>query len=42
MSTDTQYLTSEKFAELKKELEFLKTDRPFYGKRASPAGEGWG
>ena len=27
MSTDTQYLTSEKFAELKKELEFLKTDR---------------
>jgi transcription elongation factor GreA len=27
MPTDTQYLTTEKFAELKKELEFLKTDR---------------
>ncbi|MEI6396810.1 MAG: transcription elongation factor GreA [Candidatus Taylorbacteria bacterium] len=27
MSTETQYLTSEKFAELKKELEFLKTER---------------
>ena len=27
MSTDTQYLTSEKFEELKKELELLKTDR---------------
>lgn len=27
MSTDTQYLTNEKFAELKKELEFLKVER---------------
>lgn len=27
MSTDIQYLTSEKLAELKKELEYLKTDR---------------
>ena len=27
MSTDTQYLTNEKFAELKKELEFLKSSR---------------
>jgi transcription elongation factor GreA len=27
MSTETQYLTPDKFAELKKELEFLKTDR---------------
>ena len=27
MSTDIQYLTNEKFAELQKELEFLKTDR---------------
>lgn len=27
MSTDTQYLTSEKFAELTKELEHLKSDR---------------
>ena len=27
MTTDTQYLTTEKFSELKKELEFLKSDR---------------
>lgn len=27
MSTETQYLTNEKFTELKKELEHLKTDR---------------
>ena len=27
MSTETQYLTPEKFTELKKELEFLKTER---------------
>lgn len=27
MTTDTQYLTNEKFAELKKELEFLKFER---------------
>jgi len=27
MTTDTQYLTNEKFAELEKELEHLKTDR---------------
>ncbi|MEI8249123.1 MAG: transcription elongation factor GreA [Candidatus Taylorbacteria bacterium] len=27
MSTETQYLTPEKFAELKKELTFLKTER---------------
>ena len=27
MSNDTQYLTSEKFAELEKELNFLKTER---------------
>ena len=27
MSTDTQYLTEEKFAELEKELNFLKTER---------------
>jgi transcription elongation factor GreA len=27
MSNDTQYLTTEKFAELEKELNFLKTDR---------------
>ncbi len=27
MTTDTQYLTSEKFSELKNELEFLKTER---------------
>lgn len=27
MSTEPQYLTSEKFTELKKELSFLKTDR---------------
>ena len=27
MSTDTQYLTQEKFDELSKELEYLKTDR---------------
>ncbi|MDB5239149.1 MAG: grea/greb family elongation factor, transcription elongation factor GreA [Candidatus Parcubacteria bacterium] len=27
MSTDTQYLTAEKFAELEKELNFLKTER---------------
>ena len=27
MSTDIQYLTSEKVAELKKELEYLKSDR---------------
>ena len=27
MSTETQYLTNEKFIELKKELEHLKTDR---------------
>lgn len=27
MSIETQYLTSEKFAELQKELEFLKTER---------------
>ncbi len=27
MSTDTQYLTKEKFAELEKELNFLKTER---------------
>lgn len=27
MSTETQYLTNEKFAELKNELEHLKTDR---------------
>jgi transcription elongation factor GreA len=27
MSNDTQYLTSEKFAELEKELDYLKTER---------------
>lgn len=27
MSNDTQYLTTEKFAELEKEVNFLKTDR---------------
>jgi transcription elongation factor GreA len=27
MSNETQYLTSEKFAELKKELDFLKSER---------------
>src|SRR4051812_26751786 len=27
MSSDTQYLTAEKFAELEKELAFLKTER---------------
>ncbi len=27
MSTDTQYLTNEKFAELQKELDFLKSER---------------
>lgn len=27
MSTDTQYLTNEKFAELQKELEFLRVER---------------
>ncbi len=27
MATDTQYLTNEKFTELKKELDFLKTQR---------------
>jgi transcription elongation factor GreA len=27
MDTDTQYLTNEKFAELEKELAYLKTDR---------------
>jgi transcription elongation factor GreA len=27
MATETQYLTNEKFAELKKELDFLKTQR---------------
>jgi transcription elongation factor GreA len=27
MSNETQYLTSEKFAELKKELEYLKSER---------------